>query len=85
MSNELAPKGVNVNSISPGYMHTDLTEALVSDPDFIREKEDIEARTPVGRWGTKEDLQGAALLLASDAGDYIHGTNIAVDGGWLAW
>jgi len=85
MSNELAPKGVNVNSISPGYMHTDLTEALVSDPDYIREKEDIEARTPMGRWGTKEDLQGAALLLASDAGDYIHGTNIAVDGGWLAW
>jgi len=39
----------------------------------------------MGRWGTIEDLQGAALLLASDAGDYIHGTNIAVDGGWLAW
>ncbi len=85
MSNELAPKGINVNSITPGYMHTDLTEPLVSDPKFNREKVDIEARTPMGRWGTIEDLQGAALLLASDAGAYIHGANIAVDGGWLAW
>jgi 2-dehydro-3-deoxy-D-gluconate 5-dehydrogenase len=85
MSNELAPKGVNVNSITPGYMHTDLTEPLVSDPEYNREKLDIEARTPIGRWGTIEDLQGAALLLASDAGAYINGANIAVDGGWLAW
>jgi 2-deoxy-D-gluconate 3-dehydrogenase len=85
MSNELAPKGVNVNSISPGYMHTDLTEALVSNPEFDRERLDIEARIPMGRWGTIEDLQGAALLLASDAGAYIHGANIPVDGGWLAW
>ncbi len=68
MSNELAPKGVNVNSITPGYMHTDLTEPLISDPTYLREKQDIEARTPMGRWGTIEDLQGAALLLASDAG-----------------
>lgn len=85
MSNELAPKGINVNSITPGYMHTDLTDPLVNDPEYHREKVDIEARIPMGRWGTIEDLQGAALLLASDAGAYIHGTNIAVDGGWLAW
>jgi 2-dehydro-3-deoxy-D-gluconate 5-dehydrogenase len=85
MSNELAPKGVNVNSITPGYMHTDLTDPLINDPAYLREKTDIEARTPVGRWGTIEDLQGAALLLASDAGAYINGANIAVDGGWLAW
>jgi len=85
MSNELAPKGVNVNSITPGYMHTDLTDPLITDPTYIREKLDIEARTPKGRWGTIEDLQGAALLLASEAGEYIQGTNIAVDGGWLAW
>lgn len=80
MSNELAPKGVNVNSITPGYMHTDLTDPLVGKPEF-----GIEARIPMGRWGTLEDLQGACLLLASEAGDYIHGANIAVDGGWLAW
>jgi 2-deoxy-D-gluconate 3-dehydrogenase len=85
LSNDLAPKGVNVNSITPGYMHTDLTDPLVNDPEYHREKVDIEARIPMGRWGTIEDLQGAALLLASDAGAYIHGTNIAVDGGWLAW
>jgi 2-deoxy-D-gluconate 3-dehydrogenase len=80
MANELAPKGVNVNSITPGYMHTDLTDPLVGNPNF-----NIEARIPMNRWGTIEDLQGAALLLSSDAGDYIHGADIAVDGGWLAW
>jgi 2-dehydro-3-deoxy-D-gluconate 5-dehydrogenase len=85
MSNELAPKGINVNSITPGYMHTDLTDPLLTDPEYNRERLDIEARIPMGRWGNIEDLQGAALLLASDAGTYIHGTNIAVDGGWLAW
>jgi 2-deoxy-D-gluconate 3-dehydrogenase len=85
MSNELAPLGININSITPGYMHTDLTDPLLSDPAYNRERLDIEARIPMGRWGTIEDLQGAALLLASDAGAYIHGTNIAVDGGWLAW
>jgi len=80
MANELALKGVNVNSITPGYMHTDLTDPLVDNPEF-----GIEARIPMGRWGTPEDLQGACLLLASEAGDYIHGTSIVVDGGWLAW
>jgi 2-deoxy-D-gluconate 3-dehydrogenase len=80
MANELAPKRVNVNSITPGYMHTDLTDPLVDNPKF-----GIEARIPTGRWGTPEDLQGACLLLASEAGDYIHGADIAVDGGWLAW
>lgn len=80
MANELAPKGVNVNSITPGYMHTDLTDPLVGKPEF-----GIEARIPMGRWGTPEDLQGACLLLASEAGNYIHGANIVVDGGWLAW
>ena len=80
MANELAEKGVNVNSITPGYMHTDLTDPLVGKPEF-----GIEARIPMGRWGASEDLQGACLLLASEAGDYIHGADIAVDGGWLAW
>jgi 2-deoxy-D-gluconate 3-dehydrogenase len=56
MSNELAPKGINVNSITPGYMHTDLTGPLVGNPEF-----GIEARIPMGRWGTPEDLQGACL------------------------
>lgn len=80
MANELAPLHVNVNAITPGYMHTDLTDVLVGNPKF-----NLEARMPVGRWGTIEDLQGVAVLLASDAGDYIHGVNIPVDGGWLSW
>jgi 2-dehydro-3-deoxy-D-gluconate 5-dehydrogenase len=80
MSNELAPKGINVNSITPGYMHTDLTDPLVGKPEF-----GLEARMPAGRWGTPEDLQGAVVLLASEAGDYIHGADFPVDGGWLAW
>lgn len=80
MSNELAARGVNVNCITPGYMRTDLTKPLVGKPEF-----GIEARIPAGRWGEAEDIQGACLLLASPAGDYIHGTEIVVDGGWLAW
>lgn len=79
MATELASKGVNVNSITPGYMHTELTEPLVDNPEF-----GIEARIPMSRWGRPEDLQGACLLLASAAGDYLHGSDIVVDGGWLA-
>ncbi len=80
MCNELANKGVNVNSITPGYMHTDLTDPLFGKPEF-----GIDGRIPMGRWGTPEDLQGAVVLLASEAGEYIHGADLAVDGGWLAW
>ncbi len=80
MANELAPKHVNVNCITPGYMRTDLTDPLVGKPEF-----NIEARIPAGRWGTPEDLQGAAVFLASTASDYMHGADVAVDGGWLAW
>lgn len=80
MANELAPLNINVNSITPGYMHTDLTDVLVGNPAF-----NLETRIPAGRWGTIEDLQGAAVLLASEAGSYMHGTDIPVDGGWLAW
>lgn len=80
MSNELAPKHVNVNSITPGYMHTDLTDPLVGKPEF-----NLEARMPAGRWGAPEDLQGVVVFLASAASDYMHGANVAVDGGWLPW
>jgi 2-dehydro-3-deoxy-D-gluconate 5-dehydrogenase len=80
MANELAPLNINVNSITPGYIHTDLTDVLVGNPEF-----NLEKRIPAGRWGTIQDLQGAAVLLASEAGSYIHGADIPVDGGWLAW
>ena len=80
LANEWAPRGVNVNAIAPGYMSTDNTEALRNDPARAQA---ILDRIPAGRWGTPEDLAGAALFLSSDAADYVHGTVITVDGGWM--
>jgi len=79
-ANEWASQGVNVNAIAPGYMATDNTEALRANPDRSRQ---IMERIPAGRWGTPEDLAGAAIFLASSASDYMHGHILAVDGGWL--
>jgi 2-dehydro-3-deoxy-D-gluconate 5-dehydrogenase len=81
MANEWAAKGINVNAIAPGYFATNNTEALRNDPTRSR---DILARIPAGRWGEPKDLGGAAVFLASSASDYVHGTILAVDGGWLA-
>ncbi len=81
MANELAPLGINVNAIAPGYMATDNTQALRDDPNRSR---DIIARIPAGRWGTPDDLKGAVVFLASPAAAYVHGTTLAVDGGWLS-
>jgi len=81
LSNELAPHGINVNAIAPGYMATDNTQALRDDPQRSR---DILARIPAGRWGTPEDLAGAVVFLASPASEYVHATTLAVDGGWLS-
>ena len=81
LANELAPMGINVNAIAPGYMATDNTQALRGDAQRNRE---ILARIPAGRWGTPEDLQGAVVFLASKAANYVHATTLAVDGGWLS-
>jgi 2-deoxy-D-gluconate 3-dehydrogenase len=81
MANELAPQGINVNGIAPGYMETDNTAALRADPNRNAE---ILARIPAGRWGRSQDLQGAVVFLASAASDYMHGYTLAIDGGWLA-
>ncbi|HXA19514.1 MAG TPA: 2-dehydro-3-deoxy-D-gluconate 5-dehydrogenase KduD [Thermoanaerobaculia bacterium] len=81
MANELAPLGINVNAIAPGYMATDNTQALRDDPTRSRE---ILARIPAGRWGMPDDLKGTVVFLASPAAAYIHGTTLAVDGGWLS-
>jgi 2-deoxy-D-gluconate 3-dehydrogenase len=80
LSNEWAKYGVNVNAIAPGYMATNNTQALRQDED---RSADILARIPAGRWGTPEDLEGAAVFLASPASDYVNGFTLAVDGGWL--
>ncbi len=79
-ANEWAPKGINVNAIAPGYIATDNTEALRNDPD---RSASILARIPAGRWGTPEDFGGPAVFLASRASDYVSGTILTVDGGWM--
>jgi len=80
LGNEWAPYGINVNGIAPGYMATDNTAPLRADEERSRE---ILSRVPMDRWGTPEDLCGAVVFLASKAADYITGTIIRVDGGWL--
>lgn len=79
-ANEWASKGVNVNAIAPGYIATDNTEALRDDPE---RSNSILGRIPAGRWGEPADFKGPAVFLASNASDYIHGTILTVDGGWM--
>lgn len=80
-ANEWAAKRINVNAIAPGYMATDNTNALRSDPARSRQ---ILDRIPAGRWGEPREIAGAAVFLSSAASDYVHGHVLAVDGGWLA-
>jgi 2-deoxy-D-gluconate 3-dehydrogenase len=80
LANEWAGRGVNVNAIAPGYIATDNTQALRDDPD---RNTSILARIPAGRWGDADDVAGAVVFLASAAADYVHGTVLPVDGGWL--
>jgi 2-deoxy-D-gluconate 3-dehydrogenase len=80
LANEWASKGVNVNGIAPGYIATDNTEALRKDPE---RSASILGRIPAGRWGESEDFKGPVVFLASDLADYIHGTILVVDGGWM--
>ena len=80
LANEWAPRGVNVNAIAPGYIATDNTRALRSDPDRSTA---ILSRIPAGRWGTGADLAGATVFLSSPASDYVSGIVLPVDGGWL--
>ncbi|MDQ1091229.1 2-deoxy-D-gluconate 3-dehydrogenase [Xanthomonas sacchari] len=81
LANEWGAKGVNINAIAPGYMATDNTAQLRADP---ARNQAILERIPAGRWGVPEDLGGTAVFLASSASDYVNGTVIPVDGGWLA-
>jgi 2-dehydro-3-deoxy-D-gluconate 5-dehydrogenase len=80
LANEWAGRGVNVNAIAPGYMATDNTAPLRADP--VRSAH-ILSRIPMGRWGEPADLGGAAVFLASEASNYVHGHILLVDGGWL--
>jgi 2-dehydro-3-deoxy-D-gluconate 5-dehydrogenase len=80
LSNEWAGRGVTVNAIVPGFIHTDLTEDLINDPD---EGATLLARIPAARWGVPGDLKGIAVFLASAASNYVTGAVIPVDGGFL--
>jgi 2-dehydro-3-deoxy-D-gluconate 5-dehydrogenase len=81
LANEWGPLGVQVNAIAPGYMATDNTTALREDPERAQA---ILERIPAGRWGTPEDIAGAAVFLSSSAADYVNGHVLVVDGGWMA-
>ena len=80
LSNEWAGQGVNVNCIAPGYMDTEMNTALMADQT---RSEQIMTRIPAARWGRPEDMVGAAIYLASSASDYVNGSTLVVDGGWL--
>ncbi|MEJ1161618.1 SDR family oxidoreductase [Prosthecomicrobium sp. N25] len=81
MTAEWAAHGIQANGIGPGYMATDMNEALLNDAKFDAW---VKARTPAGRWGRPEELIGAAVFLASPASDFVNGQVIYVDGGLLA-
>lgn len=80
LSNEWAGHGVQVNAIAPGYISTDATGALRSDPE---RSVAILGRIPAGRWGEPEDFAGPVVFLASRASDYMTGHTMVVDGGWM--
>lgn len=78
---EWAEHNIQVNAVGPGYIETDMTEPLITDPEFDQW---VRSRTPLGRWGRPEDIAAAVLFLASPASDFITGQTLYVDGGWLA-
>ena len=80
LANEWAGRGVQVNAIAPGYIRTDNTAALQADP--VRNPA-ISSRIPAGRWGEPADFRGAIVYLASAASDYVNGSILVVDGGWM--
>ena len=80
LANEWAGRGVNINALAPGYMATEMNSALIADAGRNAE---ISARIPTHRWGTPDDMKGPLLFLASSASDYVNGTVIPVDGGYL--
>lgn len=79
-ANEWAAHGINVNGVAPGYIETDNTEQLRADPD---RSASILSRIPAGRWGKSSDLAGAYVFLSAPASDYMNGSIITVDGGWM--
>ncbi|PHH91332.1 hypothetical protein CDD83_903 [Cordyceps sp. RAO-2017] len=79
-ANEWAARGVAVNAIAPGYVETDMNEALLKNPDRLAS---LNARIPAARWGAPDDFKGTAVFLASRASAYVSGHTLVVDGGWM--
>ncbi len=82
MALEWAKQGVRVNAIGPTYFETELVAQLRNDPDRFNF---INDRTPMGRWGQPEELEGLVIFLAAPASDFITGQTIYIDGGWTIW
>jgi 2-deoxy-D-gluconate 3-dehydrogenase len=80
LSNEWSSQGVNVNAVVPGYVATDMNEALINDP---KRAESILARIPAGRWGVPDDFKGVTVFLAGRGSLYVSGELVTVDGGWM--
>ena len=78
LAGELGPHGIRCNAICPGYFHTDMAEPVSANPALW---ETVRSHISVGRWGNPEELQGAAVFLASDASSYVNGHSLMVDGG----
>jgi len=78
---DLAPLGIKVNAIAPGFIETNMTKDFLANPDF---KKMIESNTPMGHTGKAEEIANTALFLASDESSYITGDVVLVDGGWIA-
>jgi len=81
MCNDLAKYGIRVNAIGPGWVKTEMTEAIQNNPERFQS---ISTRIPLGRWANPEDLAGLAVFLASEASAYITGQVIFIDGGYLS-
>ena len=81
LGNSWGKRGINVNCICPGYFETTLSHVLQDDP--VRGPQILD-RIPVGRWGQPDELAGLCVFLASDASNYMHGSTVAIDGGWLS-
>lgn len=81
MATDWARHGLNINGIAPGYIRTELNEALLKDADFNAW---VEKRTPMGRWADPSELGGAAVFLSSDASSFVNGHILYVDGAFTA-
>ena len=80
LANEWAPLGIRVNAVAPGYIENDQSAQLRADPERYAA---INSRIPAGRWGTNDDVASAVAFLVSPAAEYVHGSVLTVDGGWL--